>query len=127
MQVHLGQIGDASIAATVYAIVDRAVHHRPEVVAELEGTTVKMRLGDSYWPVRIRFGEDRVEVADDDGGPADLVVEGTLPDLQTLLTAPLLKGVPRSKAALARLADGRVRLDGPVAVGRRLLRLLALP
>ena len=127
MQVHLGQIGDASIAAAVYAIVDRAVHQRPEVVAEMEGTTVKMRLGESYWPVRIRFGAGRVEVADDDGGPADLVVEGTLPDLQTLLTAPLLKGVPRSKAALARLADGRVRLDGPVVLGRRLLRLLALP
>ena len=125
--VRLGHVGDASIAAAVFAIVDRAVANRPEVAEELAGHDVRLELGDGYWPVRIRFGRHEVEVADDEGGPADLVIHGTLPDVQTLLVAPLTKGVPRSRAALARLADGRVALDGPLALGRAVLRLLALP
>ena len=125
--VTLGATGEASIAAVVLPLIDRAVSERPEVVAELEGTVVKLCLGESYWPVRVRFGRDEVVVDDDQDGVADLVVRGTLPDLQALLTSPLVKGVPRSKAALARLADGRVQLDGPMAIGRRLLRLLSLP
>ena len=125
--VRLGQLGDASIAAAVFAIVDRAVANRPEVVEDLAGADVRFELGDGYWPVRVRFGRHEVEVADDDGSPADLIVHGTLPDLQTLLVAPLTKGVPRSRAALARLADGRVALDGPMSLGRAVLRLLALP
>ncbi len=60
MQVHLGQIGDASIAATVYAIVDRAVQKRPEVVAELAGVDVRFELGAGYFPVRVRFGRHGV-------------------------------------------------------------------
>ena len=127
MQVKLGPFGDASIAATVFAIVDRAVGLRPDVVRELAGTSVRFELGAGYWPVRVRFGEREVEVSDDDGSAADLVVRGTLPDLQHLLVAPMTAGVPRSRAALARLADGRVALEGPLATGRRLLRLLALP
>ena len=128
MKVKLGTLGDASIAATVYAIVDRAVAKRPEVVEELAGTDVRFELGDAYWPVRVRFGRHEVEVADDDeSAPVDLVIHGSLPDLQTLLVAPLTKGVPRSRAALARLADGRVALDGPLGLGRAVLRLLALP
>jgi ubiquinone biosynthesis protein UbiJ len=126
-EVKLGSFGEASIAATVFALVDRAASHRPEVVAELEGKVVTLCLGAAYHPVRVRFGRDEVIVDDDVDGVADLVVRGTLPDLQTLLTAPLTKGVPRSRAALARLADGRVQLDGPTAVGRRLLRLLSVP
>ena len=125
--VRLGHLGDASVAAAVFAIVDRAVAKRPDVVEELAGRDVRFDLGDGYWPVRVRFDGDEVVVEDDDSGVADLVVRGTLPDLQTLLTAPLTKGVPRSRAALARLADGRVQLDGPVVVGRRLLRLLSVP
>ena len=126
MHVKLGHCGEASIAATVFALIDRAATQRPEVVADLHGTTVKLHLGESYWPVRVRFDRNEVEVSDDDGGPADLVLRGTLPDLQTLLTAPLMRGVPRSKAALARLADGRVQLDGPMTIGRNLLRLLTV-
>ena len=125
--VRLGQLGEASIAAAVFAIVDRAVAKRPEVVQELAGHDVRFELGDGYWPVRVRFGRQEVEVADDDGSPADLVIHGTLPDVQTLLVSPLTRGVPRSRAALARLADGRVALDGPLALGRAVLRLLALP
>jgi hypothetical protein len=126
-RVTLGNFGDASVAATIYAVVDRAAALRPDVVAELAGTTVRLELGDGYWPVRVRFDADEVVVDDDDSGVADLVVRGTLPDVQTLLTAPLTKGVPRSRGALARLADGRVQLDGPLATGRRLLRLLSVP
>ena len=127
MKVTLGTVGDASIAAAVFAIVDRAVAKRPEVVEELAGRDVRLELGEGYWPVRVRFGRHAVEVADDDGSPADLTIHGTLPDVQTLLVAPLTRGVPRSRAALARLADGRVALDGPLSLGRAVLRLLALP
>lgn len=126
-RVTLGRFGEASIAATIYAVVDRAATLRPDVAAELAGTSIRLELGDAYWPVRVRFEHDEVVVEDDDTGVADLVVRGTLPDLQTLLTAPLTKGVPRSRAALSRLADGRVQLDGPLVVGRRLLRLLRVP
>ena len=126
--VRLGECGDASIAAAVFAIVDRAVARRPEVAEELAGSDVRLDLGNGCRPVRVRFGRHEIHVADDDGSePADLTVHGTLPDLQTLLVAPLTKGVPRSRAALARLADGRVSLDGPLGLGRAVLRLLALP
>ena len=128
MQVILGNLGDGSVAAAVYAIVDRAVAKRPEVATELAGRDVRFELGEGCWPVRVRFGRHEIHVGDDDdSGPVDLVVHGTLPDLQTLLVAPLTKGVPRSRAALARLADGRVSLDGPLGLGRAVLRLLALP
>lgn len=127
MQVRLGKLGEGSIAATIFAVVDRAAGLRPGVVRELSGSVVRLELGEAYWPVRVRFDDDEVLVEDDDTGVADLVVRGTLPDLQTLLTSPLTRGVPRSRAALARLADGRVQLDGPLTTGRRLLRLLSVP
>ena len=48
-----------------------------------------------------------------------------------LIAAPLTGGLPKpttrpGRAALARLADGRVEFDGPLALGRKLLRLLAI-
>ena len=52
-------------------------------------------------------------------------------DVTALVAAPLTGGLPRpttrpGRAALARLADGRVEFEGPLALGRKLLRLLAI-
>lgn len=118
------------MAPTVFALVDRAVARRPDVAAQLAGRAVLLDLG--YAPVRIGFdGAGNVVVADDDGAPADAVISGELPDLTALLSAPLTGGVPnparaKGRAALARLADGRVAVDGSKAVARRFLRLLAI-
>lgn len=126
--VRLGETAEGSIAPTVFALVERAVLRHPALAAELAGQTVRLDLG--YAPVRLHFDGD-VVVADDDGGPADALISGELPDLSTLIAAPLAGGIPNparagGRAALARLADGRIEIDGSVAVARRLLRLLSL-
>jgi len=56
---------------------------------------------------------------------------GRMGDVTALIAAPLTGGLPKpttrpGRAALARLADGRVEFDGPLALGRKLLRLLAI-
>jgi hypothetical protein len=61
----------------------------------------------------------------------DLEVSGRMGDVTALIAAPLTGGLPKpttrpGRAALARLADGRVEFDGPLALGRKLLRLLAI-
>jgi hypothetical protein len=126
--VRLGAVGEDSIAPTVFALIERAVLDRPEQTDGLRGTSVRLELG--YRPVRVVFGEE-IEVADDDGSPADVVIAGRLPDISALLAAPLAAGMPNptkasGRAALARLADGRVALQGSVGAGRRVLRLLSL-
>lgn len=126
--VTLSAVDGESIAPTVFALVDRAVLHRPSVAAELAGRSVRLELG--YPPVRVSFGDD-VVVADDDGTPVDTVISGRLPDLSVLIAAPLAGGLPNptradGRAALARLADKRVALQGSVGVGRRFLQLLSV-
>ena len=84
--------------------------------------------------MRIDFRGDEVEVGDDLGGPGrpdHLEVSGRMGDVTALIAAPLTGGLPKptkrpGRAALARLADGRVEFDGPLALGRKLLRLLAI-
>jgi hypothetical protein len=81
--------------------------------------------------VRIEGRDGAIEVGDCPGGAADLEIRAALPDLVVLVSAPLAAGIPtptdaRGRAALARLADGRVQLRGSVVLGRRLLRLLQI-
>jgi hypothetical protein len=126
--VTLGAVGDDSIAPTVFALVERAVLDRPQQTTGLQGTSVRLELG--YPPVRVTFGEE-IEVGDDDGSPADVVIAGRLPDINALLSAPLTAGMPNptraaGRAALARLADGRVALKGSVKTGRKVLQLLSI-
>lgn len=128
LRVILREPGEDSVAATVHALVERAVAERPEAARDLAGRVVRLDLG--YQPVRVEFGEEIV-VGDDPGGPVDAEVRGTLPDLTALLAAPTTAGLPNparasGRAALARLADGRVALGGSRAVARKLLRLLSL-
>jgi hypothetical protein len=131
--VRLGQVADDSVAANLYVIVAHGVGHRPEMAAAMRCSVV-LRFLDGYAPVRIDFRGDEVEVADDAEGADrahDLEVTGRMGDVTALIAAPLAGGLPKpttraGRAALARLADGRVEFDGPLALGRRLLRLLAI-
>jgi hypothetical protein len=128
-QVELSAVGDRSVAATVYGLVDRGVTLRPELAAEMEGS-VRITFAEGYAPVRIRFGE-RIEVGDDAGGEVDLEVQAALTDFVLCVSAPLAKGVPNptskaGRAALARMADGRVDFAGRVGLGRKLLQLMSV-
>lgn len=131
--VLLGHVSDDSIAATLYVVVAHGVRHRPARAASMNAS-VALRFLDGYAPVRIDFRGYEVEVGDDleDSDWAhDLEVIGRMGDVTALITAPLTGGLPKpitraGRAALARLADGRVEFDGPLVLGRKLLRVLAL-
>ena len=131
--VRLGHVSDDSVAANLYVIVAHGVGHRPDLAASMQGSVI-IRFLDGYAPVRIDFRGDEIEVGDDveSGDRAhDLEVIGRMGDVTALIAAPLTGGLPKptrrpGRAALARLADGRVEFNGPLALGRRLLRLLAI-
>jgi hypothetical protein len=121
-----------SIAATVYGLVQRGAMLRPELARELRGS-VLVRFAEGYEPVRIDLRGDTIAVEDASGDERahDLIIEGALPAVTTLISAPLMGGLPKpttaeGRAALARLAEGDVELDGPLRLTRSLLRLLSL-
>ncbi len=129
--VRLRSTRGTSISAVIYALVERGVLLRPALAGELRGS-VLMRLGDPYKPVRVDLcgGEIEVGDCDDDDRAHDLVIDGALHDVIALIASPLTGGLPRptaamGRAALARLADGRVELSGPLNLARGLLRLLS--
>lgn len=131
--VVLGRVVDGSIAASICALVERGVLLRPEIAEGLRAS-VLLRFAEGYPSVRIDFrGGDEVVVGDHDDPDVacDLIIEGALPDVIALTAAPLAGGLPRptspaGRAALARLADGRIELDGPLRLARPVLRLLSV-
>jgi hypothetical protein len=131
MDVHLGHVADDSIAPTLYVLVLHGATRRPELAAEMLGS-VLLRFDDGYAPIRIDFRGDEIHVADDEDHAdvaRDLEVRGRMGDVTALIASPLAGGLPkptsrRGRLAIARLADGRVEFDGPLAMGRKLLRLL---
>jgi hypothetical protein len=128
--VELGRVGDRSVAATVYGLLDRGVGLRPHVALEMEGT-VRITFAEGYAPVRIHFTAELVRVGDDEGGDADLDVQAALPDFVLCVSAPLAAGVPKptsraGRAALARMADGRVDFSGSLGLARKLLALMSV-
>ncbi len=128
--VELREVGDHSVAATVYGLLDRGVGLRPDVAAATLGT-VRITFAEGYAPVLIRFGGDVIEVGDARPGDVDLDVTAALPDLVLCVSAPLTGGVPKptskaGRAALARMADGRVDFSGRLTLGRRLLQLMSV-
>lgn len=130
MQVQLGRVGDRSVAATVFGLVERGVGLRPEVAAAMAGT-IRITFAEGYAPVRLTFAPTHITIADDEGGGADLDVQAALPDFVLCVSAPLAGGVPKptskaGRAALARLADGRVDFSGRISLGRRLLQLMSV-
>ena len=134
LSIRLGPVGADSVTPTVYGLIERGVALRPELAASMRFTVV-IRFHEAYAPVRIAFGgsEHGIEVGDaiDAERAYDLEISGRLPDIVALISAPLLGGLPkptspRGRAALARLADGRVEFDGPLRHARRLVALLSV-
>ena len=128
--VRLGERAEDGIAPAFCALLERGAHLRPELAEGGEGT-VELRFPEGYPPVSVRFAGDEILVRDGGEDAPDLVIEAGLPDLVHLTTAPSDRGWPKppdpdGRIARGRLARGRIRLQGSRALGRRLLRLLAL-
>jgi len=128
--VRLGRREPGGIAPAVFAMVERGLSRRPGAADGLSGE-VELRFTEGYPPVRLVFGGDRVVVEDGAADAAEAVIEGPLPELVRLTTAPLVAGVPNpahpeGRAAWRALAGGRVRVAGRRSVGRRVLALLAV-
>ena len=128
--VRLGATSDDGIAASIFALVERGAARRPELVKEMRGR-IELRFAEDLAPVRLVFENGVVVVEDGAWDAPDLRISGRLPHVVALTVAPLVGGVPnpatvRGRSALAKLAGGAVRVEGDRALGRRLLRLLAI-
>lgn len=128
--VKLGHQAPNGVAAGLLALVERGASKRPRVARELRGR-VEIRFAEDYAPVRLNFEAAAVVVEDGngDGWSSDLVIEGSLPDVIQLATAPLVGGLPkptdrRGRAALANVAARRVRIEGSPLLARRVMKLL---
>jgi hypothetical protein len=119
---------EGGLAPAILAIVERGVRRRPGLANSIQAE-IELALDEDYPPVRIVFGERLVLVEDGPGLAPDIRVEGTLPDLISLMVTPLLGGVPnpidsRGRAALGKVALGRVRVEGRISLMRRLLGVI---
>jgi hypothetical protein len=129
-RVKLGHQAPNGIAAGLLALVERGARRRPRIARELRGR-VEIRFEEDYAPVRLHFDRTHVLVEDGSGRrwSADLVIQGSLPDVIQLATAPLVGGVPkptdrRGRSALASVAARRVRIEGSPLLARRVMKLL---
>jgi hypothetical protein len=122
------------VAPSILGLIERGVEREPELVAGMRGRVV-FRFAEDFSPLRIAFRPRSVVIEDGDLRKPDLVIAGRLPDIVHMATVPTLRGrlggLPdprrrRGRAALGRLASGRVRIDGDSGLARRLLRLLAV-
>ncbi len=133
-KVRLGRTGGGSISAAVFAFVERGAILRPQHARQLRGS-VLLRFSEDYQAVEVDLRGDEILVADarDADRAHDLVLEGAFHDFAALLAAPLTGGLPRptnaiGRAALGRLADGRIEFEGPLRLARGLMQLMsALP
>jgi hypothetical protein len=133
-RVKLGYVDPNGIAPSLYALVERGAGRRPKIVAGMRGV-VELRFREKFAAVRVEFGDADILVEDRapdaDHGKPDLVIHGSLPDVVQLAAAPLVGGLPkltdrRGRAAVARVAGRRVKIEGSALLARRLLRLLEL-
>jgi hypothetical protein len=133
-RVKLGHIAANGVSPALYVLIERGAAKRPKVASSLTGT-VEVRFTEDFAAVRMVFDSNGALIEDDDGRAAgwepDLLIEGSLSDIVQLAAAPLVGGMPkltdkRGRAAIARVADRRVRIDGSPLVARRLLKLLEI-
>ena len=122
------------MAPSIFGLIERGIAREPALPSQMRGRVV-FRFDEDFSPLRIAFKARTVVVEDGDLRKPDLVIAGRLPDIVHFATVPMLggrlHGVPdprhaRGRAALSRLASGKVRMDGDSALARRLLRLLAV-
>ncbi len=121
---------EGGLAPAIMAIVDRGVQRRPDLAEGLRAE-IELTIEEPYPPVRIVFGEQGVVVEDGAAAAPDLRVVGTLPDLVSLMVAPLVGGLPnpiaaRGRAALGMVALRRVRVEGRLALLRRFLGVISI-
>ena len=116
----------------MFGLIERGAAKRPRVAKGLRGV-VEIRFAEDFAAVRVEFKPDEIVVSDGVGrrSTPDLVIQGSLPDVVQLASAPLFGGVPRptnarGRAALARVAGGRVKIEGSPLLARRLLKLLEI-
>ena len=112
------------------AIVDRGVKERPGLSNGLNAV-IELDMGSRFPPVKIVFGGHEVLVEDGAAERPDLRVSGHLPDLVSLMVAPLVGGLPnpinaRGRAALGMVAFRRVRIEGRLGLMRRFLGVIQL-
>ncbi len=131
-EVKLGQTVANGIAPSMFALLDRGVQRRPELARQIQGKVV-IRFREEIAPLRINFGRRVIRVEDGDLRSPDLTVTGSLPHVVQLTVTPMGRfGIPdfrssRGRAALLRVASGRVRLGGDLALARRMLEMMAVP
>lgn len=137
MKVRLGHLVEDGVAPSIWGLLELGVERRPEIVAQMRGRVV-FRFSEDFSAMRISFQPKTVVIEDGDLRKPDVVISGSMPDIVHFLTVPQLKGfggrfggVPdpraaRGRVALARVASGRVKIEGDRALARRLLQLLAL-
>ena len=128
--VELGTLVEGGLAPAIFAIVDRGVKGRPELATDLRAE-VELNLGAPYPAVRVLFGDPTVLVEDGPAAAPDLRISGDLPDLVSLMVAPLVRGLPnpidrRGRAALGMVALRRVRVEGTLALLRRFLGVIGV-
>lgn len=129
-QVRLGRTHRNGIAPSLYALVDRAVQRDPLAAAQVRGRVV-LRFREDYVPTRITFGKRMIRVEDGDLRQPDLAITGRLPDIVLITTARLRMGLPdptdgRGRAALARIATGRLRISGDTGLARAFMELMRI-
>ena len=128
-RVTLGPLAEGGLAPAVAAIVERGVRRRPHMANRL-AFEFEIKVIGPYPPTRVAFGPGEVLVEDGPALAPLLRVEGALADLVALLSTPVgfaglpNPATPRGRAALALVARGRVRFEGPIGPRRELLRLL---
>jgi hypothetical protein len=130
-RVELGELIDGGLAPALAAIVERAVRRRPHRANRLE-LEIEVKVVGPYPPTRVSFTPGRVIVEDGPARSPSLRIEGALPDLVSLLSVPIgIAGLPnpitpRGRAALSKVATGRVRFEGSLALRREILALLRI-
>ena len=132
--VRLGRMVPDGVSPSIFGLVERGIAREPGLVAVMRGRVV-FRFDEDFSPLRINFRPKSVVVEDGDLRKPDLVIAGRLPDIVHFATVPMLSGrllgvpdprAPGGRAALGKLASGRVQMEGDRALARRLLRLLAV-
>jgi hypothetical protein len=133
-RVTLGHVAENGISPSMLALVEHGARKRPALARQMRGL-VEIRFQESFAPVRLTFGEDGIVVEDSatraNGEAPDLVVSGSLPDIVQFASAPLAAGIPkitdpRGRAAIRRVANRKVRVQGSTRLAQRLMKLLEL-
>jgi hypothetical protein len=134
-RITLGHVAEDGISPSMLALVEHGARKRPALARRMRGL-VEIRFKERFAPVRMSFGGDDGILVEDataggSGKAPDLVVNGSLPDIVQFASAPLAGGIPkitdpRGRAAIKRVANRRVRVQGSTRLAQRLLKLLEL-